>query len=101
MDFNSKKIEGIYAGKVAKRYERSMPPFFLQWKKKAISESAIKRGDKVLVFCCGTGLDFPYIMNKIGEEGKIVGIDFSEEMLIQAQQKIEKNYWRHGMNTLF
>lgn len=95
MTLDSKKIEEIYAGNVAKRYDFSMPPFFAMWKKKAFNDSSLKSGDKVLVFCCGTGLDFPHIQRKIGKNGRIVGVDFSSEMLKQAKEKIEKNKWNN------
>jgi ubiquinone/menaquinone biosynthesis C-methylase UbiE len=95
MKFESKNIEEIYTGKVAKRYDFSMPPFFLKWKKKAINDSSLKSGDSVLVFCCGTGLDFPFILDKIGDEGKIVGIDFSDEMLLKAKEKIKIEKWEN------
>ena len=93
MTLESKKIEAIYAGKVARKYDYSMPPFFLKWKRKAFEDSSLKKGDRVLVFCCGTGLDFPFILNIIGQEGKIIGVDFSVEMLKKAKEKIQKNKW--------
>jgi len=90
-----KKTEEIYNGKVARHYDFSMPPFFLSWKKKAIKDSSLKKGDKVAVFCCGTGLDFPYILERICNEGEITGFDFSAEMLRQAKKKIDKNNWKN------
>ncbi len=93
MSFDSNKVKQIYEGRVAKRYDFSMPPFFLKWKKLAFNDSALKKGDSVLVFCCGSGLDFSFILNKIGKEGKIVGVDFSSERLESAQQKINENNW--------
>jgi ubiquinone/menaquinone biosynthesis C-methylase UbiE len=95
MGFDSKKIEDIYAGNVARRYDFSMPPFFAKWKKKAFNDSSLKKGDRVLVFCCGTGLDFPHILKKIGKDGKIVGVDFSSEMLKNSRNNIEKNGWEN------
>ena len=77
------------------KYDFSMPPFFAKWKKKAFNESSLKKGDRVLVFCCGTGLDFPHILRKIGKDGKIVGVDFSSEMLKNARNKIENNGWEN------
>lgn len=88
MALDSKKIEEIYAGKVAKKYDLSMPPFFVRCKKTAFNDSTLKSGDRVLVFCCGTGLDFPHILRKIGTDGEIVGVDFSAEMLNKAKEKI-------------
>lgn len=95
MNLESKKIKQIYAGKMAAKYDFSMPPFFAGWKKKAFDESSLKKGDRVLVFCCGTGLDFPYILDRIGEEGSIIGIDFSAEMLKNAKEKIRANKWEN------
>ena len=95
MSFDSKNIENIYAGNVAKKYDFSIPPFFAVWKKKAFDDSSLKKGDRVLVFCCGTGLDFPHILKKIGKDGKIIGVDFSHEMLKKAKEKISKKKWRN------
>jgi len=95
MGFEAEKIENIYAGSVAKRYDYSIPPFFAYLKKKAFNASSLKKGDSVLVFCCGTGLDFPHILNKIGEEGRIIGVDFSAEMLNLAGEKINKEKWQN------
>ncbi len=106
MDLNSDKIKEIYSGRVVDRYDSFMSHFFKNFKKKAYSESAVKTGDQVLVFCCGTGLDFPYILKKIGKKGKIIGVDFSKDMLALAQRKIRKNVWDnieliHGDVTQF
>lgn len=95
MNLDSKNIRKIYSGKVAKKYDFSLPPFFARWKKKAFNESSLKNGDRILVFCCGSGLDFPHIIKKIGPEGKIVGVDFSAEMLETAKEKIKKNNWNN------
>jgi len=106
MDLNSDKIKEIYSGRVVDRYDSFMSHFFKNFKKKAYSESSFNKGDQVLVFCCGTGLDFPYILKKIGKKGKIIGVDFSKDMLALAQGKIRKNGWDnieliHGDVTKF
>ena len=95
MILESKKTEKIYAGKLVKKYDSSMPPFFVRWKKAAINDSSIKSRDRVLVFCCGTGLDFPHILKRIGKDGEIVGVDFSSEMLNKAKEKIRKKKWEN------
>lgn len=89
----SKTIRKIYAGITAKHYDYPISHFFGKYKKLAFKESSLKNGDSVLVFCCGTGLDFPHILPKIGNEGKIIGIDFSSEMLEMAKKRIKKNKW--------
>ncbi len=95
MSFDSDMVKQIYEGRVAKRYDYSMPPFFLKWKKLAFNDSSLKNGDIVLVFCCGSGLDFSFILNRIGNAGKIVGVDFSSEMLRAAKKKIKENNWKN------
>ncbi len=95
MSLDSKKIKGIYTGKVAKYYDLPISHIFSKYKKQAFIDSSLKKGDSVLVFCCGTGLDFSEIIKKIGKEGKITGIDFSAEMLQKAKKRIEKKNWRN------
>ncbi len=95
MKTESIKIKEIYSGNVTKHYDLPISHMFRKYKEKVFDVSAIKRGDRVLVFCCGTGLDFPEIENKIGEEGHIVGVDFSNVMLKKAQQRIEKHRWNN------
>jgi ubiquinone/menaquinone biosynthesis C-methylase UbiE len=95
MTLESNEIADIYAGNVAKKYDRFMSHFFARFKRMAFDDSSLKRGDNVIVFCCGTGLDFPPILKKIGTEGSIVGVDFSSEMLGRAQEKIATKQWKN------
>ncbi|KKM17800.1 hypothetical protein LCGC14_1672130 [marine sediment metagenome] len=99
MTLDKKKIEEIYAGVVAKEYGSSMARFE-KYKEKAINDSSLKNGDIVLVFCCGTGLDFSHILKKIGKESKIIGVDFSSEMLKKAEEIIRKEKWENQKETL-
>ncbi len=73
----------------------SMAHFFARFKKLAYADAGLAIGDKVLVFCCGTGADFPHILKIIGKDGHIVGVDFSTEMLKQAQAKVDKHGWEN------
>jgi len=95
MDLNSDRIREIYTGRVVDKYDSFMSHFFKNFKKKAFSQSSLITGDQVLVFCCGTGLDFPYILKKIGKKGKIIGVDFSKDMLALAERKIRKYGWNN------
>ena len=95
MKTESSKIKEIYSGNVTKHYDLPISHMFRKYKEKVFNVSSLKRGDRVLVYCCGTGLDFPGIENKIGEEGHIVGVDFSHEMLEKAKQRIEKYGWNN------
>lgn len=50
----------------------------------------------ILDLCCGTG-DWTFDLSKaVGQKGKVVGLDFSENMLKVAQDKLDKK----AMKTL-
>lgn len=44
--------------------------------------------DAVLDLCCGTDLDFPFLLKKIKIRGTLFGVDLSSNMLQQAKGKI-------------
>jgi ubiquinone/menaquinone biosynthesis C-methylase UbiE len=95
MDLDAKRIKTIYSGLTARHYDLPISHFFGKYKKMAFNESSLKSGDRVLVFCCGTGLDFSYILKKIGSDGKIVGVDFSSEMLKIAEKRVKRKKWEN------
>jgi len=53
----------------------------------------LKRGDKVMEVACGSGRNFPYLVDAVGKEGFILGFDYSQEMLDAAKQLSERNNW--------
>jgi ubiquinone/menaquinone biosynthesis C-methylase UbiE len=93
MTLKTNNTEELYKEKMSKKYDLSMSHMFGKFKKKAFNDSSIKNGDIVLVFCCGTGLDFQHILKKTGRHGKIVGVDFSTDMLNMAEKKLKQNKW--------
>lgn len=56
-------------------------------RKKAVEMLQLKKEDTVLDLCCGIGRNIKYIFPKIGEKGKIIGVDVSLSMLQKAQIK--------------
>jgi ubiquinone/menaquinone biosynthesis C-methylase UbiE len=58
-----------------------------------IGALGLRPGDSVLDIACGTGLNFPLIEDVIGPDGRIVGVDLTDAMLAQAQDRIETNGW--------
>ena len=60
---------------------------------RAIRGLGLRPGDSVVDIACGTGLNFTLIEQKIGPDGRIVGVDLTDAMLAQAQDRIEKNGW--------
>ncbi len=55
--------------------------------KRAIAGMELKPGEAVLDFGCGTGRNDCLILSHVGESGRILGLDISEEMISQARKK--------------
>jgi demethylmenaquinone methyltransferase/2-methoxy-6-polyprenyl-1,4-benzoquinol methylase len=60
---------------------------------RAVRALGLRPGDSVVEVACGTGLNFPLIEEQIGPGGRIVGVDLTDAMLAQAQDRIECNGW--------
>ena len=52
-----------------------------------VKKANLAPDDIVLDLCCGTGLGFPFILEKIGRQGMLLGIDASSKMLQQSKEK--------------
>jgi demethylmenaquinone methyltransferase/2-methoxy-6-polyprenyl-1,4-benzoquinol methylase len=61
------------------------------WKRMAVKWCQAKRGDTVLDCCCGSG-DLAQILREVvGRDGRVVGLDFSQDMLQDAQRRDSSN----------
>jgi ubiquinone/menaquinone biosynthesis C-methylase UbiE len=49
------------------------------------------KGATVLDLACGTGQNFPFLAERIGPRGKIVGVDISSGMLKKARYRVERS----------
>lgn len=83
--------------KRARHYDISSQLYFLQWahRRRAVQRLGLRPGDTVVEIACGTGLNFPLIEQEVGPDGRIIGVDFSDAMLAQAQHRIEAGGWRN------
>jgi demethylmenaquinone methyltransferase/2-methoxy-6-polyprenyl-1,4-benzoquinol methylase len=60
---------------------------------RAVHALGLRPGDTVVDLACGTGLNFPHIVKTIGPFGRIIGVDLTDAMLAQAQERIASNGW--------
>jgi demethylmenaquinone methyltransferase/2-methoxy-6-polyprenyl-1,4-benzoquinol methylase len=60
---------------------------------RAVQALGLRPGDSVVDIACGTGLNFRLIEEVIGPDGRIVGVDLTDAMLAQAQDRIDANGW--------
>ncbi len=66
---------------------------FLRWRGAAARALRLRPGDTVLDLACGTGLNFPYLLKRIGAEGRIVGVDLTRAMLERARRRLARHDW--------
>jgi demethylmenaquinone methyltransferase/2-methoxy-6-polyprenyl-1,4-benzoquinol methylase len=58
------------------------------WRKKLVSLLDLRGGEKVLDVCTGTGKLAFLLSKKVEKEGSVYGVDFSKEMLGEAEKKL-------------
>lgn len=56
----------------------------------AIEALRLEHGSRVLDVGCGTGLNFPLLLDAVGPSGQVVGVDRSAEMLAAARRKTRR-----------
>ncbi len=85
--------------RVAKRYDFAVQLYRLiglrieTYRLRAVELLRLKRGDCVVDLGCGTGLNFPLLVKRIGPKGRLIGVDLSPEMLTYARERVERSGW--------
>ncbi len=98
MALTKKRIAGLYQ-KRAKHYDFSANLYYLlgirefAYRKIAVEALKLEQGDTVVEIGSGTGLNFRLLRDRVGCEGKIIGVDLTAEMLSAAGRRIERNKW--------
>src|SRR5919106_1078622 len=88
-------------GSVAPAYSNEAPLYdsrtreFDTYRRRIVERLPLRRGDVVLDVGCGTGLCFPYLLERVGPEGAVVGVDASAEMLEVAAERVSAQGWRN------
>ena len=100
MALTTREIERIYETR-APLYDFTANLYYLlgyremEYRRRAITELDPRPGQTVVELCCGTGLNFRLIEQKIGAAGRLIGVDFSEGMLRQAKRRVERMGWQN------
>jgi ubiquinone/menaquinone biosynthesis C-methylase UbiE len=76
-----------YFDQLASTWDKELTQERLKCLGNIVKELGIKPGYSVLDIGSGTGVLLPFLIAELGDEGKIVALDFSAEMLVQAQAK--------------
>jgi demethylmenaquinone methyltransferase/2-methoxy-6-polyprenyl-1,4-benzoquinol methylase len=62
-------------------------------RRRAVQALGLRAGASVIDIACGTGLNFALIEDMIGPGGRIVGVDLTDAMLAQAQDRVDTHGW--------
>lgn len=59
----------------------------------AVDALELHPGDTVVEIGCGTGLNFPLLRRMVGAEGRVIGVDLTDAMLVQARRRVSHAGW--------
>lgn len=65
------------------------------YRRRAVDALQLRHGDTVVEVGCGTGMNFPLILDRIGPTGQLIGVDLTDQMLYQAQKRVERADWKN------
>lgn len=65
----------------------------MRYRRRAVELLDLHRGEIVIDVACGTGLNSHPIIERIGREGRLFGIDLSPDMLNRARERVVVGGW--------
>ena len=77
----------------AVHYDRSMRRT-AGWRWEAVKALQLEPGQTVVDVACGTGGNFAALLERIGPDGRLIGVDLSAEMLSVAEARVKDYTWR-------
>ncbi|UFT97627.1 demethylmenaquinone methyltransferase [Radiobacillus kanasensis] len=92
------RVHGVFE-KIYDRYDFMNSVISFQrhkaWRKDVMKRMGVQHGDSALDVCCGTG-DWSFsLAQAVGSTGKVIGLDFSQNMLSIAKEKNENLQIEH------
>lgn len=100
MTLNTIETRNLYRRR-AQRYDLTILVYRLagfqidQYRRDTVAALALQPGDTVVELGCGTGLNFPLLENAIGPQGRLIGVDLTDAMLVQAQKRVRTEGWQN------
>jgi len=98
--FDTQSVREVYSKRAA-RYDLSANLYSLigirmdAYRREAVQALNLQPGSTVVELGCGTGLNFPFLQEVIGPQGKIIGVDLTSAMLTQAKARIQRHGWNN------
>jgi demethylmenaquinone methyltransferase / 2-methoxy-6-polyprenyl-1,4-benzoquinol methylase len=89
------KVHGVFE-KIYSNYDKMNSVISFQqhkkWRKATMRHMDVKEGSKALDVCCGTADWTLAIGEQVGNEGKVFGLDFSQNMLSIGKEKVKESH---------
>ena len=63
------------------------------YRRRAVEALNVSPGDTVVDLGCGTGQNFPWLERAVNSSGRIVGVDLTDAMLLEARHRVESAGW--------
>ncbi len=80
-------------GLFSRFYDASLERLYREARASAVSALEVAPGHVVLDVPCGTGQSLGALVEAVGTQGRVVGVDRSAAMLREARRRIEDNGW--------
>jgi len=75
-----------FYGRWARLYDAvAAVPGLRSWREQAVGALALSPGETVVEMGCGTGANVPYLRERVGSGGRVVGLDLTRRMLQRAR----------------
>jgi ubiquinone/menaquinone biosynthesis C-methylase UbiE len=79
---------------LAATYDRRLDQRFVtRMRVAAVRRLKLQPGNRVLDVGCGTGANFPYLARAVGSEGRVTGVELSDEMAAIARARAAEAGW--------
>ncbi len=94
MDENTKGQVSLNAAEVYE--ELFVPALFQEWPERVLDAASVNAGERFLDVACGSGVLARYAADRVGESGKVTGLDVNDGMLSVARRIAPGIEWESG-----
>ncbi|HMI34233.1 MAG TPA: methyltransferase domain-containing protein [Propionibacteriaceae bacterium] len=77
------------------RYPNLLASFTHPLREAAANRLCLEPGNRVLDVGCGTGPSFPFLVQAVGPDGEVVGVEISPDLAAIAKKRIEQEEWNN------